>query len=264
MARTVAEIQQAIIDAKNADTNLAGLNSVSQTAIWRLWTFVTATVQTIHEQLWDAFRVEIETKIQAGVWGTLPWFASVAKAFQYGDAVEELVDNQPYSVIDEAKKIVTLASVAESGNLLNIKVAKGTPENPTALSGAELTAFTTYINKMKPAGVIVNTISLDADEFHITANVYYDGQYLLADIETAVQSAIESHLFAIPFDGVFYKNKLTDAIDSVTGVVNIDQDSAEMRAVQGANNTLITTKYSTIAGYLRLDLGNYNLTFIAV
>jgi len=264
MARTTSDIQAEIIAAKDADANLSTLNSVSLTAIWRLWTYIVAVVQVIHEQLWDAFRVEIETKIQNGIWGTLPWFVDTAKKFQYGDAVEQLVDNQPYSVIDEAKKIIKLASVTESGNLLNVKVAKGTAESPTALSGPELTAFTTYIGKMKPAGVIVNTTSLDADEFRITADVYYDGQYVLADIETAVQSAIEAFLFAIPFDGVFYKNKFSDAVDNVVGVVNIDQDTAEIRAVQGATNTLIGTKYQTIAGYLRIDLGNYNLTFIAV
>lgn len=264
MARAITDIQNEIIAAKNADANLSTLNSASQSAIWRLWSFIVATVQVILEQLWDAFRVEIETKIQNGVWGTLPWFVDTAKKFQNGDAVEQLVDNQPYSVVDVSKRIVTLASVTESGNILNLKVAKGTPASPTALSGPELTAFTTYIGKMKPAGVVVNTISLNADQFRITADVYYDGQYTLATIQTAVQTAIENFLFAIPFDGVFYKNKLTDAIDSVTGVVNIDQDTAVMRAVQGANNTLIGTKYQTIAGYLRIDVPNYNLTFIAV
>lgn len=264
MARTITEIQNEIIAAKNADPNLLTLNSTSQTAVWRLWTYIVAAVQVVLEQLWDAFRVEIEAKINAGVWGTLTWFVATAKKFQYGDAVEQLVDNQPYSIIDASKQIITLASVTEAGNLLNIKVAKGTASSPSALSGAELTAFTSYINKMKPAGVVVNTISLNADLFQITANIYYDGQYELTAIQNAVQEAIEAHLFTIPFDGVFYKNKLTDAIDDVAGVVNIDQDSAVMHAVQGATDTVIGTKYQTIAGYLRLDIPNYNLTFIAV
>ncbi len=264
MASTLQEIKTQIVAAKNANVTLAGLNSPSLTAIWLLWIDIIAETLLVQQQLQDAFVAEVEAKIALATWGTTVWFVGIAKKFQYGDAVEQLPDNQPYSIIDVGKQIVTLASMTESGNILNMKVAKGTPASPTALSPAEIVAFTIYINKMKGAGTLVNVISLPADQLRLTATIEYDGQYLLSDIQTRVQTAVENFLFAIPFDGKFYKNKLIDAIDDEVGVVNFNQDTAIMRAIQGATDTLLNSAYQTIAGYLRLDLAYYNLTYIAV
>ena len=61
MARTVQQIKQSMIDAKNADANLAGLTSTSQTAKWNLYFFIVAACIAIFEQLQDLFKVDLET-----------------------------------------------------------------------------------------------------------------------------------------------------------------------------------------------------------
>lgn len=82
-------------------------------------------------------------------------------------------------------------------------------------------------------------------------------------MQANVESAIEAFLFALPFDGVLFKNKLVDAIDSAVGVVNLDQDNAVFRGVQGANNVIMGTSYQTEAGYMALDLANSTITYVA-
>lgn len=264
MASTLQEIKAQIIAAKNANTALAGLNSPSLTAIWLLWIDTIANVLLVQQQLQDAFVAEVEAKIAQSLWGTAPWFIAIAKKFQLGDAVEQLANNEPYSIIDTAKQIVTLASFREGLGVLTIKVAKGTPATAQALSGSELIQFRSYMNKMKPAGAVLNCISLDADKLRVTATINYDGQYGLVDIQARVLTAIQDFLFNLPFDGTFYKNKLIDAIDNVAGVINIDQDLASLTAVQGAVTSAIGTSYIPQAGYMRFDEAFSTLTYIAV
>ncbi|MCW0510719.1 hypothetical protein [Riemerella anatipestifer] len=42
MARSVEEIQNEILTAKQNETALQELNSTSKTSIWRLWIYITA------------------------------------------------------------------------------------------------------------------------------------------------------------------------------------------------------------------------------
>lgn len=264
MARTIIEIQNAIITAKNADANLSALNSTSLTAVWRLWTYIVAVAIYVHEALWDRHKIEINTLVETAIWGTPKWYVATCKKFQYGDAVEQLVDNQPYSVLDPAKQIVTFASYREAFSIIVLKVAKGTVGSQVALSAPEKTAFEGFIGKMKGAGDRISVVSLPADALRIVATIYYDAQYPLATVQTNVLNAINAFLFALPFDGLLYKNKLVDAIDDATGVVNLDQDTAVFRGVQGLNNIVIGTSYQTEAGYMSLDLPNTTLTYIPI
>jgi hypothetical protein len=263
MARTVNEIKQAILTQKSLEPELSGLNSTSLVAIWNLWAYIAAVIINVLEQMWDLFRAEVQAKIDASRWGTARWYVEIAKKFQLGDNIEQLPDNQPYSVIDPEKQIVTRASFREGAGVLTLKVAKGDVDNPEALSVGEKSQFEAYINKMKAAGTEVSVVSLEADQLRITASISYDAIYTLIDIQADVEQAIRDFLFIIPFDGVFYKNKLIEAIEDVEGIINVNADTAELRAVQGANNVLVGSTYITEAGYMELDLANSNITYIA-
>lgn len=262
--RTITEIQNEIITAKNADANLSALNSTSLTAVWRLWTYITAVAIYVHEALWDKHKIEINALVETAIWGTPKWYVATSKKFQYGDAVEQLVDNQPYSIVDTAKQIVTFASYREAFGIIVLKVAKGAIGSQVALTAPEKTAFEGFISKMKGAGDRVNVVSLPADALRIMATIYYDAQYPLATVQANVLDAINNFLFGLPFDGLLYKNKLVDAIDDATGVVNLDQDNATFRGVQGLNNILMATSYQTEAGYMSLDIPNTTLTYIPI
>ena len=63
MARTLSEIQNAIIADFQAQPELAGANSNSNRAIWRLFTYVQASSILLLEQLMDIFKSDIEYQI---------------------------------------------------------------------------------------------------------------------------------------------------------------------------------------------------------
>ena len=56
MARSIATIL-ALLDAEQAaQTGLSGLNSVSNSAIYKLWKYIVAAQMFLQETLWDIFK----------------------------------------------------------------------------------------------------------------------------------------------------------------------------------------------------------------
>jgi len=258
MARTVAEIQTDILAAKNADANLAGLNSSSNTAIYNLWAYITALIINVLEQMWDTFRAEVDAEIISNIWGTSLWYVEIAKKFQDGDSVEQLPDNEPYSVIDPAKQIVTRAAISEAGGVITLKVATETG----ALTATEKTRFEGYIDKIKGAGVQINVVSLAADVLTIGAmTIKYDGQFDTATLETNIIAAIDTFLATVEFNGILYKNRLIDAIEAVDGVINANADTATITMAQSSTNGL-GSQYELVAGYAEFDDANSNFNFV--
>lgn len=262
MARTISEIKQQMIDAKNTDANLAGLTSQSQTAIWNLLFFIVAVAISVFEQLQDAFKVELET-IQANARpGTEQWVQSMTYKFQYDGTYPQIVsltDLVPtYPTVDATKRIVTRCSVTTDLNkTVNIKVAKSNP--PTNLNGSEITALTGYWNIIGVAGVSYNIMSNPSDKLEIVGSIYYDGQYALT-IADSVKQALNTYLSNIEFNGNVVISKIEDAIQSVTGVKDVKITKVNARKDSepyGTGTTVfdLTTGqnsryYSTFAGYI--------------
>lgn len=259
MARTIIEIQTEIIAAKNADSELSGLTSTSQTAIWRLWTYIVAVSHFVLESLWDIFKVEIETLVASRRLGTPSWYIETSFDFQIDDSLNE---DGSYAIIDEAKKIITRASFKENDieSVLVLKVAKGTITAPTALSPTELTQFRSYINKLKFAGTKISIVSLNADLLRGNIKIYYDGIFNPNVITTDIQDAIKAYLFELPFDGVLITNELIERIRNVAGV--LDCEIVNLRGVQGVVEYPIARTYETQAGYIQLDELNLLLNLI--
>jgi hypothetical protein len=223
MARTTSEIKQEIITQKNAETALNDLSSNSQSAIWNVWAFVTAQSINFHEQLLDLLKAEVEEIAASAVPGTALWLKDRSLKFQFGDVVQVNPDfSVGYPTINEDNMIVTQASVKQTGNrIVLIKVAKGTTPSLLALSATELSAFMSYIDKIKFAGTQTSIISLNSDKLKVAADVYYDGQYIQTTVKTNVINAINNYLANLPFDGTVNLNKLTDAIQAVEGVDDV-------------------------------------------
>lgn len=59
MARTVEQIQNEILKAKETEASLNGLNSTSKVAIWRLWVYITAFVIWTLEKIFDEYKKEV-------------------------------------------------------------------------------------------------------------------------------------------------------------------------------------------------------------
>lgn len=263
MARTIQTIYDEIIVTKNNQAELAGLTSTSDTAIWKLIYYTVAVAINFHEQLWDLFKVDLETirdntPVQTERW----WNDRMKNQFQYDplDTDKGVLkigeDFVPfYTTVDETKRIIDFSAVkqTEGSRQVNIKVAKDDGSgNATQLALAELTAARSYVNEIQGAGLFIQTVSFPADELEIDVDLYFDGQYVISNVEAAVKLAIQEYLFNLKFDGAIEIIRLVDAIQQVAGIkdvfINIIYGKPDSAPKQEFDRV-----YDTLAGYAVLN-----------
>lgn len=261
MARTIEEIQGAIIADKEATPELAVYDSTSKRALWRLWCFVVASAILLVEQLLDIFTANNEAIAAAATPATPAWIAKKVLEFQYSATnpqVIQLIDLVPtYPVIATELRIITRCSVVTTlSNQVKIKVAKGT--TPTALSADELSALQDYVNTIGVAGVTYLVESSEADKLFVGGDIYYAGQYS-AVIAANVITAIESYLATIPFNGTLKISDLEKTIRNVTGANDVvlrniaarrDTDVFADATFLVQDNTLVSRLWQTVSGYI--------------
>lgn len=264
MSRTISAIQAQIIATKNAQPELAGLNSTSKRAIWQLWTFVIATCIAILEQLLDVFLANVEGQVAASAAASALWIQSKMFAFQYDATtpqIVKLIDTVPqYPVVDTTKQIITACSVtSDISNIVNIKVAKGSPLQ--ALTSLEKSSAQGYINTIGIAGINYNVISLNADKIYVDATIYYQGQYS-SIIQTSVIDTLNAYLQGLSktnFDGSLKMSDLEQVIRNVAGVNDVVLNNVRGRedAVSFSagidlilNTQVLQRQWVTVAGYI--------------
>ena len=253
--RTQEQIEQEIIAAKNSYTELSGLNSVSQTAIWRLWVKLTAFVHHTLEKIFDVFSEEINNRIAQNRAGTTAWYVQKSREFQIGDILN---DFGGYDVINEAGRIITRCSVREASGGIVVKIAKGEP--PMQLSVSELQSFTQYINKVKFVGVGVNVLNLPAEPVLVNVEILYS---LIGEEEArnAVKQAIQEYINSISFDGEFVVNDMIAICRAKQGIIDLLVNSIEIDS-----NTVSSGRYVAVSGYYSFDAddagNNYVMTAV--
>lgn len=252
MARTATEIENEMIAAQAAETSLAGLTSTSKTAIYRLWRKVVVYAHLVLEQLWDVKAAELEAIANTAQGGTDKWYANRSLEFQYGHSLSEKDGQLYYLVVDEAAQIIDYAAVKSANGQVTIKVAHSNAGVLEKLTAAQKVGFESYINDIKFAGTRTSIVSEDPDMVKTAITIYYDGKLLLADFKTSVETAINSYLNSIYFDGDFYVTKFTDAIQSVEGVEDLQITTLEIKPV-GGSYTAVTRLYSPLSGYYKID-----------
>lgn len=264
MSRTVAEIQAQIIAEKNAQSDLNGLDSTSNRAIWRLWTFITATCIAILEQIMDLYQTNIESVVARSAGASTLWVQDKLFKFQFDAAdpqIIQLIDTVPqYPTVDATKRIITACSVTtDINNVVNIKVAKSSPYE--ALTTNEKNAAQAYINTIGAAGITYNVTSLDADRLYIDADIYYQGQYsaVISDSVIATLNAYMQNLSIVNFNGSLKMSDLEAVIRNVIGVNDVVLNNVRGRAnsvvfAAGTDyilNTAIQNRlFSPVAGYM--------------
>ena len=260
MARTINEIYNGIVVAKNADSNLVSINSSSATAIWRLWSYIFAVASWALENIMDAFRAEVLTSLADMIPGTVRWYYNQCLTWQYGDALVWLNNTYKYAVIDANKQIVKFVAVSELYGQLIIKVGKSSGGLPVKLTSGELSSFTSYINSIKFAGTNVSVISYDADLIKFDINIVYDPMVmrpdgsLILDGSFPITAALNSYLHGIIYGGVFNKTKCIDAVQLVQGVVDAYFYQVQAKAYAAVNfNTITGQNYESISGAYSID-----------
>ena len=260
MARTVAQIKQSMLDAKNADPTLSTLTSTSQTAKWNLYYFIVASCIAIFEQLQDIFKVELETIASTAAPSTPQWTRNKVLKFQTGDVAELNTTTYviEYPTVNTANQILTRCAVVTAPNrTVLIKVAKSDP--PTPVSVGELAELQSYVETFNPAGIAFTLINDNSDKMEVAATIYYNGQYS-AVIATNVEAALNSYMANLPFNGVISTQAVVDAIQAVEGVISVSLTRILVRKDTVAWGTGVTlynlstgvdaVQYQTISGYV--------------
>lgn len=280
MTRTIAEIQQEMITAKEAESSLSGLTSTSQTAIWNLIFYICAVSIKVTEDLYDVLEADVEERRLEIPVGVLKWYAAESLLFQYGDSLEftntfvdENGDTQvlignilTYNPVVPDNRVVDLAAADIVNGIVVIKAAKVTSGVAEPLSAPELSAFTAYWTEKRFAGTSISIISTNPDLLKAEYTITYDPQILdtdgslLSDAVTfPVEDAIDAFLQTFQSDnfaGTMQVMKLTDAIQAASGVLNTVADNIEGKPDGGSYiDVLALTEqvYTANAGYMKID-----------
>jgi hypothetical protein len=265
MARDISEIYGGIIDTKNSRNELNGLNSTSQTAIYKLWAYCTAVAIYSHELLFDIHQEEINATLDSRINGTSPWYAG--KALEYQDGDELLVLNGGtslgYNPVIPDNRIITRCTYFEdlvgAKGRLNLKVAKGDTSNLSDLDLSEKSRVVKYFEKIKFAGTNINIISIPADEIVLEdVTIFHDGVRTDEQIQSDVDDAMDDYLVNLPFDGMFYIEAFRDRIQLVDNIVDvyIVSLSRNQYSGNGAVNQDIIRRVPLDAGYAKIARGD--------
>lgn len=252
MARSIQEIQNAIIADKNARDELNGLDSPSNVAIWLTWTYIVAVAINLHEQIFDLFKSDVQDIASQAIPATGPWWFEQIKNFQYSATNPQnivLVNLVPtYPTVDPDLRILTRVAINQTPNLVvNIKVAKEEP--PVILDGLEYAALLDYVDTIKPAGIKTNVVNADADRLRLEIAIYYDPSFG-GTIQTDVFAALDNYMANLPFDGVVRPIDIADYLQQVNGFVNILVTSIKGRSAVTAlvDAVEIQLEYATFSG----------------
>lgn len=240
---------------------LGDLKTNSVVADWRLIFWVIATCASALDTLFELAKITMAALAAKSRYGTLAWWVSVAKEFQYGDSLVQVNLEWVYSPVVEANRVVTFAAAKENDGKVNIKVARVVTTDPEPLSSAQLSAFTTYVNQKKPAGITVQVINEVADDLKLYLTVNFDplllsptGELLSSPGTRPVDDAVKLYIKSLPFDGKIELMKLIDAVQALPCVKSAYVTNAEAR--YGANAFVaFDESYYPRAGYMVIHSG---------
>jgi hypothetical protein len=266
--RTLAEIEEAMLADKAGRPALDAITTTSGASVFlNLIRSIAASVN-LHENAFAGFTAEMETRAAQLQIGVPQWYAAESLVFQLGDSLTIIGGEVTYDVIDESKQIVKLAAADKENGFLILKVAKlDTGGNAVPLSSVELAAFSEYWSQKKFACVPIDFISQDGDIARISYRVGVDATVinpangtLLADgttkpVEVAITNFLQTFQ-AENFNSVMRIVDLTDAIQTVSGVVNPVPISILVKPFDGVFSEVIDTlndEYTARSGYILID-----------
>lgn len=274
MAKTVQEYFDSI---RNRALSLAAdagrqdmtdmLNNTSRVAIWKILFYAVAYCVFLIDTLFDLFRAETDAKILLLKPPTLIWFANKIKDFQFGDDLipeTDVYDNTGLTEDEiEERKVIKYAAAIEqdfsNGRFgVRIKVAGEQGGVRVKLPTEEQEAAREFLKRFKPAGTYVELTSDDADYLKLALRVYYNplvlrpnGERLDGTDSRPLQTAIETHLKNLPFNGRFNLTALVDAMQKVDGVSDPRIISAQTKYAALAYTDVVDERIPD-SGYLKI------------
>lgn len=282
MARTIQEIKKTMTDHFMNDSTLRSAYGITgDTATWDN-TFSTVSVENILiyivavcayslEVMFDVFRKDVDEQIAQNIVPTIRWYHTQALQFQYGDRLvyDEQVEAFKYPISNESKRVIKYCAVKDRGGSIQILVGGESGGLPSVLSNDILTAFKSYMNEVKIAGIILAIQSLPADNIRITAIIQVDPQIIstggqqISDGSYPVRDAINEYLHGIVYGGTFNKTKCVDMIQNVVGVIDVTLGTVLAKADAALEYTVVeSNNYTAISGCFISNNLDSSLTYV--
>lgn len=296
MARDINEIQQSVLDAKEATASLSALETLtaaevtassatsnSTVSVWRQWVWVFSKALQVFERVMDTFRDDVEQRIAATRPHTKNWYRQKAFDFQYGySLVPEtdyydntgLTDQQiaDSKVVNQAAAVRTIISGAGA---LRLKVARTLLGVTAPLTEPQRVALQAYFDQVTDAGTVVLVTTGPADDLKLVVDVYYDplildasGARLDGTSSEPVQEGVVHFLSSIVFNGQFVVSRLDNYLESLKGVKVVKVREARSKYADysytstAPNVGLIDEIRVADAGYMKLDQAASTFNFI--
>lgn len=252
----IQEIHALITEEVNADANLAGLDSPSKVAEFKLWKEAFSALSLIMEQLWEEAQVELKRLATEGISANAAWFAREFKKFQFGDTLlfDDANARYFYAAIDETKQIIKRLTIVRNA-IWELKVAtEDAGGNPIPLSADQLNAFKAYVERLQPPGPAFQITSIPSDKLDARFEIYYDPIIPIVDLQPLIEAAYLSYVAQIDIEGesIYYITRHIDAMQAVENVIDIKITSIEARTETGPY-AIVDRIYTPISGYLEKD-----------
>lgn len=226
--RSIQQIKNEIIQAKEREAGLAELNNASPTSIYNLWAYVTAVVLWMQEQLWKEYETRIRGYYPTKAPGTKGWYAEQMKNFQMGSVLQVFEDRVGYAVAREEERIVQYAAINTSADVPVIHVhAKGEDGRPRTLTEEELLAANSYLDKIKPLGISINLASTSYDQLVPVMEIEYEG-IEEETMKARVEAAVVSFCVGIQPEVIFREDEFRKAMLLLEGVRSVNVNSLEV------------------------------------
>lgn len=268
--RTIEEITAEQDSVIHKFPNLSAIDSVSDVSFFAQIRKMYALLVQMLEESWAKYRQELEYTIANTQVGSLPWYVSKIKAFQYGDGISILNGMAQYNVIDIQKQIIAQAAAIEDKTTgrIGIRVAKLESGVMVPLSMAELDAVRYYAEKVKYAGVILDVVSIPADDVKLVVVCRIDrqiinsnGSLLSSSDKYPVTEAISNFLSHLPENSVLNNTELTDYLQGIPGVKDFSINESFVRRPTSSNWSAYSREVVSSAGHARLH-NDSHITYI--
>ncbi len=192
--------------------------------------YVVAACAALVENLFDWFTADVNEIVNEDRYGRKGWYEKTALKFQMGYPLNEETGKYDTVVEENNEALIVKHASAEANNGFGVKlkVAKGETGALSPLDTDELTAFETYINRLKPAGVPVTVVNRSADLLALDMAVYYDPLvFTEASALQKVKDTVTAYLQGIEFNGEFTVMAMVDRLQAVAGI-----DIVEVKGVR--------------------------------
>lgn len=263
--RTIAEIKKSMTDEIMADPNLVQRLSLDTSKSWEanvsavsvlnLIIYIIAVGHSIMERMFDQFKTDVESRIAAAYPGSVSWLYNRALEYQhYGNNSAEsgyFAGHGVYESVDESKRVVRFAAVAEKYNAVTVKVSGA---NYDPLTAEQLTGFTAYMNTLKFAGVHLNVSSIESDDLTLSLKVWRNRLVMPEEDDAAIGNAVKSYLDSIKYGGIFNRTKLIDALQDTAGITDAVIEGCVFKAHDNDQTETVLSgqNYEAVAGHINL------------